>query len=208
MSRNTNLPKNDEGFIGDNGLIRGDWYTFFRDIRDWSGLGANKFDIWELDAGGTGFWDNGSATTNVGAGTIPLLAFDTGVDASIYRTFAINNGYLKSTEIYPVIKWAASTSGTGNAVFQYTYSYADASTALSAEESLALTLSPSGSQYLPAITILDKIPEGVIDNSSTLAVSISRNGTSGSDTYGGSIIIHWAGYVYKRTGHGLKEKTQ
>jgi hypothetical protein len=129
------------------------------------------------------------------------LLFDAATAEKVVTWFQLPNGWTEGSVVYPVVRWAKTTSATGAVAWQVRYRYANSGEALSAW---------SGAQVVSATETVDEdtadevqitqlarvsIPTGRIGM--MLGLEITRAAANAADTYAADARLFDVGLMYK-----------
>lgn len=186
------------------GLMESDWYRFLQELYQWSGLAGPQFPLYAesiqlghgLVADGVNPPTFGTFSGNIGAWSCP-----DGGTSRVHGCISVPRGYTSGTELVPFVRWAPAGAGSGDVIWEFEYSAADAGGAFPAATTLTITSSAAGAlvhQHAAGTAITGLEPGALV------AFSVRRYGASVDDTYNDAAFLLGAGLILQASAHGTQ----
>src|SRR5687768_2365354 len=116
MTRVGFVPQNVPLIDAKSGRMTMDWYRYFTDLHNYSGLSGAQFPLYNsLFVPGSSMSPDGTNPPSLDVLGTNTRAWSFGASAAAYLHFSIQlpNGYVPGTNVTPFVQWAPSTTNTG-----------------------------------------------------------------------------------------------
>jgi len=203
MSERAGFVNDNVQLVGDTGLITQDWYRFFIDLYQYSGLaGATR-----SDGSGFSMWDDvvvPSLSMRVPSANAPDLATFTGgilmpsfnatTDKELHFCVQLPHGYVGGSSWHPFVHWAPSDATAGTVRWKLEYALAQVGGVFSgATVTLDGTTLATPAALSHGFVEGDAVSAGNLRYSGILAGRVYRDADDAADTYGADAFLLSAG---------------
>lgn len=210
------LPRQDIKIINQDGTMNIEWYRAFQDIFQFSGLNKERFPLYE-DAvvpaqQMTPVDIDNQPDFDVFIGSTRTFIFPDGANTALHFTINIPHGYVSQTNVRPFVQWSPMSATGGNVVWHLDWTWGSIDHIFTAQ-STATCVSQTATALDDFALFEDAfVPADTNDRNEIFGTEqtysgkfigrISRQGTDGSDTYGGDVALLGCGVHFLNAAHG------
>lgn len=188
-----------------------EWFRFFMEMYQHSGLALANFKMWEELAVTAFVPSSGSPPTLTAYGNIENYAFSASATNTAYGTVTLPGRYIDGTDLWPFIRWAPSNTSTNNCVWEINYRTQPEGTAYGVGLDVDVDMTQAGG----GSALAHQIAEGssAIDGDSfksgdVITFAVTRYGADPGDAFTGVAHLLSAGFHFLAGVPGKNGRTQ
>lgn len=195
--------------------ISGEWYKYFLDLNNFSGLSGSSFKLWgEVSIGGLETYFDGTTPPSTAAIASPIIAasFVNAVTDTVHGQLILPANTLKGGNWIPFVRWAPSSTNTGDCYWRLQYSLASKGTAFPAAATDNIQVAGGGTANAPQNDEFTELasPHAAGDPYNAgdpFIFTLSRIGGDAADTFTGDAFLLSVGLFYRIAAQGKQDRT-
>jgi len=190
----------DVPIVGPGGMPSIEWYRFFLELYQHSGLALSEFKMWdELSIPGTGM--------SVGSGNVPTFttmrspvsaySFSDSAREYLHGAVTMPGRYIDGTDLYAFIRWSPATTNTGDCKWSMYYSASEPEYGFPVPTNEPMLQAgagvANGVQFFEGVTAIDG---SALKSGDVIGFTVERDGAHVTDTMTGGAFMISAGFHY------------